>query len=74
MEAFYRKHILDFKRPGGTSRGILTQKETWFLVLKEKAEYGIGECGLFRGLSVDDLPDYEEKLQWVCEKYSIGRR
>jgi L-alanine-DL-glutamate epimerase-like enolase superfamily enzyme len=25
-----------------------------------------------RGLSIDDRPDYEEKLQWVCEHISLG--
>jgi len=33
MKATYKKYILDFKRPSGTSRGVLLQKETWFLIL-----------------------------------------
>lgn len=28
---------------------------------------GLGEAGLFRGLSCDDRPDYEQKLAEVCE-------
>ena len=28
---------------------------------------GVGECGIFRGLSCDDRPDYEEKLAWLCK-------
>lgn len=67
MQAEYRQHHLIFKRPGGTSRGVLTQKETYFLTLKQNHATGIGECGLFRGLSYDDCPQYEEKLQWVCQ-------
>jgi L-Ala-D/L-Glu epimerase len=35
-------------------------------ILNFKEKQGVGECGLFRGLSVDDRPDYEEKLQWLC--------
>lgn len=66
MRASYRKHILDFKRPSGTSRGILTTKETWYIILEDKGKTGIGECGLLRGLSIDDLPDYEATLKWVC--------
>ena len=31
MKATYKKHILNFKRPSGTSRGVMTEKETWFL-------------------------------------------
>lgn len=32
---------------------------------------GIGECGLFRGLSYDDRPDYEDKLQWLCKHIEL---
>lgn len=73
MKASYRKYILDFKVPGGTSRGILNQKETWFLVLKNGKNYGIGECAVFRGLSADDCYDYEDKLQWVCTNIELGK-
>ncbi|CAM4300908.1 o-succinylbenzoate synthase [Flavobacterium terrigena] len=73
MKATYKKHILNFKRPSGTSRGVLTEKETWFLLLEENGKIGVGECGLLRGLSVDDRPDYEEKLQWVCQNIHLGK-
>lgn len=72
MIASYHKHILQFKKPSGTSRGILKTKETWYLVIKENTNQGIGECGLLRSLSIDDRPDYEEKLKWVCENITIG--
>lgn len=73
MKATYKKYILDFKRPSGTSRGILTQKETWFIILAHEGKKGIGECGILRGLSADDRPDYEEKLQWVCNNIHLGK-
>jgi o-succinylbenzoate synthase len=73
LKASFIKYTLDFKRPGGTSRGVLTQKETWFLILEDGGKKGIGECGLFKGLSIDDRPDYEEKLQWVCANISLGK-
>lgn len=72
MKATYHRHILHFKNPSGTSRGILTHKETWFLVLDDKGKKGIGECGLLRGLSIDDRPDYEEKLKWTCQNIALG--
>ena len=72
MKAEYRQHILNFKRPSGTSRGILRTKETWFILLEEAGKFGIGECGLLRGLSVDDRPDYEEKLAWTCANIHLG--
>jgi len=73
MKATYHKYTLDFKRPSGTSRGVMTQKETWFIVLKKDGKKGIGECGILRGLSVDDRPDYEDKLQWTCENIHLGK-
>ena len=73
MQASYKKHILNFKQPGGTSRGVLRTKETYFLFLEDDGKTGIGECGLFRGLSIDDRPDYEEKLQWVCANIHLGK-
>src|SRR5690554_3687763 len=72
MKAFYKKHILNFKGLSGTSRGVLKTKEAYFLILEEGKSSGVGECGLLRGLSIDDRPDYEEKLQWVCENIALG--
>ncbi|WP_264554290.1 o-succinylbenzoate synthase [Flavobacterium sp. N2038] len=72
MKAFYHKYMLEFKVPSGTSRGIMTEKETWFIVLEENDKKGIGECGILRGLSADDREDYEEKLKWACENIHLG--
>ena len=72
MKATYHKYILNFKRPSGTSRGILTEKETWFIVLEKDGKKGVGECGILRGLSIDDRPDYEAKLQWTCAHIHLG--
>jgi o-succinylbenzoate synthase len=72
LKATYHKYILNFKRPSGTSRGILTDKETWFIVLEKDGKKGIGECGILRGLSIDDRPDYEAKLQWTCAHIHLG--
>lgn len=72
MNASYKKYTLDFKRPSGTSRGVLTQKETWFIQLEDNGQVGYGECGLLRGLSIDDRSDYEEKLAWTCKNIERG--
>ena len=66
MKASYHKYILDFKQPSGTSRGVMTHKETWFIIIENNQKKGVGECGILRGLSCDDRPDYEEKLVWTC--------
>ncbi|PXY39362.1 o-succinylbenzoate synthase [Flavobacterium cheongpyeongense] len=72
MKATYHKYMLEFKRPSGTSRGVMTEKETWFIVLEENGKKGIGECGILRGLSADDREDYEGKLNWVCQNIHLG--
>lgn len=72
MKATYQKYILNFKKPSGTSRGILNQKETWFIILEDNDKKGIGECGIIRALSIDDRPDYEDKLIWVCNNIHLG--
>ena len=72
MKATYHKYILNFKRPSGTSRGIMNEKETWFIVLEKDGKKGIGECGILRGLSCDDRPDYEGKLAWTCSNIHLG--
>ena len=72
IKATYQQHILKFKRPSGTSRGILKTKESWFVLLSDGKRKGVGECGILRGLSIDDRPDYEEKLNWACQNINLG--
>lgn len=72
ITASYKKYILNLKQPSGTSRGILNTKETWFVILQNGTKRGVGECGIFRGLSVDDRPEYESKLKWTCNNVHLG--
>ncbi len=72
MKATYHRYVLNFKSPSGTSRGIMTTKETWFISIVVGNRRGIGECGILRSLSIDDRPDYEEKLQWTCQNIHLG--
>lgn len=65
--ATFKQYLLKFKQASGTSRGILQTKETFFLEISENGKTGVGECGIFRGLSYDDVPEYEAKLNWLCE-------
>lgn len=69
MKAAYAPYKLNFIIPGGTSRGILTEKETYFIKIWDESDpssYGIGECALFRGLSKEDTSQYESKLRELC--------
>lgn len=71
LKAEYQKYKLHFKVPVGTSRGVLTDKDTYFIRIwddKCPEVVGIGECALFRGLSAEDLPEYESKLAEVCHR------
>ena len=73
MKATFFKYQLQFKQASGTSRGVLTSKDTWFLKIQDANQMGIGECGMFRGLSCDDRPDFADKLDWVCENIKLGQ-
>ena len=70
LEARFAKHVLHFKVPSGTSRGVMTEKPTWYLFVKDTASgiEAVGECSPLPGLSVDDLNYYERVLQKVCRE------
>ena len=73
IKARFIKHTLVFKSPSATSRGILTTKDSWFLILKEKGKIGIGECSILKGLSYDDHPDFEAKIDLFCNQINTGQ-
>ena len=73
MTATYQKHTLNFKQPSGTSRGVLKTKDTWFITIDCEGKKGIGECGMFKGLSIDDRPDFEAYLKWTCKNIFLGK-
>lgn len=69
LRASYNSYVLKFNEPGGTSRGVMTQKETYFIHIFDEDKpdvVGIGECSIFRGLSAEDTPDYEKVLADLC--------
>ena len=72
MIATFKRYCLNFKQPSGTSRGVLKTKDTWILTIAKADKIGVGECGMFKGLSCDDRPDYEDKLQWTCDNINLG--
>jgi O-succinylbenzoate synthase len=66
MNIRWKKHRLEFTFQAGTSRGILTYKDTWYLIGTYNGKEFYGECGPLKGLSIDDRPDFESKLDVVC--------
>ena len=72
MIATFKKHTFYFKNPSGTSRGVLTEKHSWFIELIDESNTsikGFGECSVIPGLSPDfiDFESYESKLSEVCQ-------
>lgn len=67
-KARWFRYTLHFKESAGTSRGVLREKDTWFLLLSRGGVSALGECAMFRGLSCDDVPGYEGKLDEVCRR------
>ena len=69
LRAEWCKYRLDFKFLAKTSRESMLYKDTYFVRLYDESLpeiCGIGECGLFRGLSADDVAGYEDILSSVC--------
>ena len=61
---------LHFKQPAGTSRGVYTTRNVWYVVLEDKltGKCGVGECAPLPVLSCDDRSDYETVLREVCHR------
>lgn len=71
LRATFEKKTFQFKRPSGTSRGVLTEKHAWFLKVYDEKNpeiKGIGECSIIPGLSPDfeSFEAYEQQLEIVC--------
>ncbi|WP_353718271.1 o-succinylbenzoate synthase [Dyadobacter sp. 676] len=73
LKIVYKPHTLHFRREAGTSRGVLTQKTSWIVMITDSEKPGVagyGECGPLPGLSVDDIPDFEAQLADVCSIFN----
>lgn len=72
MKARHTQINLQFRFPAGTSRGVLLQKPSSFLVLEQNGFTGIGECSTIPDLSIDPMEFYEQKLDEVCAWLNAG--
>ncbi|WP_342083556.1 o-succinylbenzoate synthase [Dyadobacter sp. OTU695] len=69
LKIVYKPHTLHFRKEAGTSRGVLTQKTSWIVIITDTEKPGVagyGECGPLPGLSIDDIPDFEAQLADIC--------
>ncbi len=60
------ERMLQFRQPAGTSRGVLHEKPSFFVVardLEEDGRVGIGECSLIPGLSPESAPRARMELK-----------
>lgn len=60
-------YIFPFRKPSGTSRGVMTEKKSWFILLQEDEKKGWGECSIIEGLS----PDYQDEVQYFEQIQSV---
>lgn len=67
--AIYR-HLLHFKQPAGTSRGVYHTRKLWIVALSNEHYTAFGECAPLPDLSCDAMEDsqYEQKLIECCQE------
>jgi len=73
MKANFKKHILKFIQPGGTSRGVLTEKTSWILKISNEIHSGFGEVNIIPNLSIDPIHEIENELVIVCKEIEQGK-
>ena len=62
------ERVLHFKRPAMTSRGVYTERRSWFVTVSDGERCGVGECAPLPDLSCDARPDYGEVLRGFCDR------
>ncbi len=69
-----KNRVLKFKIPAGTSRGVLMDKQVWYVIIDKDENVGIGECNPLKGLSLDDIPDFEERLIDLAKTFESNQK
>jgi len=73
VQAFYISRPLHFIQPVGTSRGILHQKDCWYVrLVDEHGNSGVGEVSYIPGLSLVDATELEIRLDHLCKLINRG--
>jgi o-succinylbenzoate synthase len=68
MRASFKKYTLQFKQASGTSRGVYTTRDSWFIFVSDGTNTGIGECAPLPDLSIEPLKKMGIKLLQICEQ------
>jgi len=77
MKSDYKKYVLQFTQPAGTSRGVYTQRTSWFIFVYDSdnpAQTGVGECAPLPGLSPELNANFTEKLDDICKNIEHYRK
>ena len=73
MKFSWIRHQLQFKTPGGTSRGVLHHKDSWLIQISKGDQYGIGECSIIEGLSPESVQDVQKILEEIPQYLKMGK-
>ena len=68
MRIKIEERVLHFKQPAGTSRGVYTERKSWFVEISDGDTVGLGECAPLPDLSCDARADYGEVLRRFCDE------
>lgn len=72
LKATYKKHNLIFKKQAGTSRGVLLEKPSWYLILEQNGKRGVGECSVLPKLSLEKNTDLSPVFEEICVEIHLG--
>ena len=68
MKVSIQERVLHFKQPAGTSRGVYTERRSWFVTVSDGDYEGVGECAPLPDLSCDARADYADVLRGFCDR------
>ena len=73
LTANYKQIKFRFRQAVTTSRGVLREKVSYFIFLRDTEQPGLtgtGECSIIPGLSPDDRPGLEQRIDALCLEVS----
>ena len=72
LRATYFKRVFEFNFKARTSRGLMRDKTSWFIKVTDNNSdvFGIGEAGPLPGLSIDAIPDFENRLSGIVDSFN----
>ena len=70
MKIEIEERVFHFKQPARTSRGVYTERRSWFVTTTDDERVGIGECAPLPDLSCDAMPPeiYYKVLRQFCDQ------